>query len=245
MDFSIGDSAMTFDEAKANFLRDFPNAGEGIPERITEAQGIIGSPIVLSRLQSGFGGLITEHLRNALDQITRAERCARACDFTAEVDRLKTYHNRVKDLISEIDDVKTRGRLLAEEIEGGKRSKSFITDKLQYDSALVAIDIVVDVLSSLNLLPPTGKLYCRAGLMYYCGYDNYEGYLRPGSLFPPPNEFKYLPIAKNQDQRLRVAKSYLNAELFGKGSAVALEKFGQVKFQQAVADEIEKRLFET
>lgn len=31
---------MTFDEAKANFLRDFPNAGEGIPERITEAQGI-------------------------------------------------------------------------------------------------------------------------------------------------------------------------------------------------------------
>jgi len=101
---------MTFDEDKANFLRDFPNPAEGIPERITEAQGIIGSPIVLSRLQIGFGVLTNEHLRNALEQITRAERRARAFDFTAEVDRLKTYQNKVKDLISEIDDVETLGR---------------------------------------------------------------------------------------------------------------------------------------
>ena len=236
---------MNFDEAKANFLRDFPNAGEGIPERITEIQGIIGSPIVLSRLHIGLGVLTTKHLRNALEQITRAERRFRAFDFTAEVDRLKTYQNKVKDLISEIDDVETLGRFTAEEIDGGKRSKSFIADKLHYDSALIAVDIVVDVLSSLNLLPSTGKLYCRAGLMYYCGYDNFEGYLRPGSLFPPPDEFKYLSIAKNQDQRLRKAKSYLNAELFGKGSAVALKKFGQVKFQQALAEEMKKRLFKT
>ena len=42
--------------------------------------------------------------------------------------------------------------------------------------------------------------------------------------------------------RFRVAKSYLNAELFGEGFDVAPDEFGQVKFQKAVADEIKRRL---
>ena len=33
-------------------------------------------------------------------------------------------------------------------------------------------------------------------------YDKYEGCLRPGSLFPTSDEFKYLPIAKNQDHKV-------------------------------------------
>jgi len=233
--------AMTYDEAKANFFRDFPNAGEGFAELITEAKYVIADPIILARLRSGFGNRISEDLKNALANISKAERCARALNFTSEAADLRKYQKQVQDLISEIDDVTTFGRLVAEELEGGTRNKSFITDKLQYDAALMATDFIVDVLKSKNLLPSTGKLYCRAGLMYYCGYDKYQGYLPPDSLFPTPYEFKYLPIAKNQDQRLREAKSYLNAEVFGEGFALALEKFGQVKFHQELVDEIERR----
>ena len=60
--------------------------------------------------------------------------------------------------------------------------------------------------------------------------------------FRPPMSSGTFQSPRIKTIRFREAKSYLNAELFGEGFDVAPDEFGQVRFHQAVADKIERRL---
>jgi len=202
---------MDYDQAKEAFFQELQYPEEELTNHICAMADIICSDLHSTYLSKGFDGEIQKALGQVIGTMGQAQEVARTLELPTQEKKYKDWQAQVMELFSEVAGHYTLAHIQLPILSGGKRqTKHFFETKLPIDSAIIAIESALDNLYQGEIIRER-RDYHAAGLLYYLGYEKYEGPIPAGAPFPD-KLIQENEIHNRYRSRRREAKKYLSRE---------------------------------
>ena len=169
-------------EAKDDFFGEFLDSEKKITTSVEDLSLKIAEHIHRAYSNYGFSRKIVAHIDEILQLTHKATQVADALDLKHEKITYRSWRTLAMRLHKNVNAVHTQS-VVEREVFGSGRLHHLVEKKLTTDSAIIAVDVVLEHLYQSQRVSGRRRiLYHGAGLLHYGGYESFD--LKPSQPFP-------------------------------------------------------------